>query len=122
MSWDDDMSDLADAVRDTFGVEVTVIRRSTGAFNASTGIRATTVQSSQTVMSDRSRTREFPAGDGKHRVEEITYRVVVQDLSGRPDASDTVQDGGVDRPVVRTEMSLDRKMYEIVTQRRVPTS
>jgi hypothetical protein len=119
MSWDQDMQDLAEDVRDTFGVEVTVVRRSTGAFNAATGVRASTVQSSETVTADRSRTREYPAGDGKHRIEEITYRVVVTDLAGRPDSNDLVQDGGVDRPVVRCEMSLDRAMYELVTQRRV---
>jgi len=45
--------------------------------------------------------------------------VVVTDLAGRPDSNDLVQDGGVDRPVVRCEMSLDRAMYELVTQRRV---
>lgn len=122
MAWDDDMEGLAESVRDTFGCSITVIRRSVGAFNVSSGGRATTVQTTQSVTADRSRTREYPAGDGKARIEEITYRVPVPDLAGRPDSSDTVQDGGVDRPVVRCEMSLDNAMYEIVTQRRVPTS
>jgi len=116
MDWDAEMDTLADEVFTQLSDTITITRQSPSAITASTGTR-TQAQASTSVAAVRGRTftTTTPAGRVRRRV----YSVRVDDLSFRPDAGDRVIDNGVTWNIVKASAAIDKRVWEITTERRL---
>lgn len=117
MSWETDSTDLAAAVKDAFGVSITVIEVELGAYNTTTGEKLKTF-SEVAVTAIRGRTNTDYFGEGKTGVEGVTYDIVAADLTSITLNTRTmVQDGARTFSVAAVERLVDEKMVRLVCLR-----
>ena len=118
MAWGDDMDALASAIESSLASgTVTLVHRTRGAINTTTGVRAMTT-SEASVTAARLRTRVF-VDQGGARMSETIYLVKASALAQKPDADDLLIDGPLEMTVARVDVACDGRVYEIAARRKL---
>lgn len=104
--------------KSVFGVSVTFRRKTAGALNTTTMVRAVTTDADQSITAIRGPSEIVY--DGSFRFEEVTYSILVGDITGgRPDAGDHIIDGTATRTGIRAATMVDEKEWKFTTRRKL---
>lgn len=119
MSWQDELQQLSDDVKGTFGESVTVTRRSSQGVDVAAGAHVYSEETA-TLTADVQERRQF--GDSGARVEELVYLFDVAAWAasalgaGGPREKDIITHGGIARRVVRIDLQVGGKVWRVTVR------